>query len=358
MRRKIFCVLLAICLIILAVPVINPSVRAEAKKKTTAKQTTVKLNHTEYELKEGSKFKLKLKGATAASFASSDKSVAKVTKKGNVSGKKIGEAVITVTDTKGKEYTCKVTVIYDAEHHKHTKAKLQGYAATCAEPGLTNGEYCVTCGAEITPQTVIPAKGHNYNKKGKCTICGEMDPDYKPPHEHTYVVETKEPTCTEPGHTQKVYCSSCGEVFLQPEELKPLGHKYFEGYCTVCGAKEIHEYVVVPGKAPTCVEPGYTDYIYCKICGEIKQNADMLDPTGHDYQGGDHCVKCGADIYGHVHTWVIQPAVAATCTEPGLSEGKYCSTCGHVEYIQEFQSRIPHNYVDGKCTMCGKKENE
>ena len=345
--------LLVICLVLLCIPAISPIVRAEAKK-TKVK----KLNYTSYEVKEGTKFKLKLKGATALEFKSSNKSVAKVTKKGNVYGKKIGEAVITVTDTDGNKYECEVSVLYNEECHVHVLADMLGYAATCTEDGLTKGQYCVTCGAVITPQMPIKANGHHYSKDGKCTVCGEMDPNYKPPHEHTYVLETKEPTCTEPGHTQKVYCSTCGEIFLYPEEIKPLGHQYFEGYCTRCGAKEIHDYVVIKGKAPTCVEPGFTDYIYCKICGEVKQTADMIPELGHDYNGGDHCIRCGADIYGHIHTWVIQRYKAPTCQEPGLTEGKYCSTCGYVEVQQEFITRIPHNYKDGKCTMCGKKENE
>lgn len=350
MKKRILGMLLALCMCAAIVPVFLPEVLVEAKK------AKGKLNYTTYELKEGTKFKLKLKGTEVASFKSSDKKIAKVTKKGNVTGVQIGETVITVTDTAGKKYKCTVNVVYNADHHVHTTAYKEGYAATCTEDGLTKGEYCETCGVVFSPQTVIPAKGHDYGQDGKCKVCGAMDPNYKPPHTHTYESVSKEPTCTESGFTEKVFCSTCGEVFLQPKEIKALGHNFVNGYCTRCNAPEVHEYVTVQGKAPTCVEPGYTDFVYCKICNEVKQMSETIPPLGHEYNGGYTCVRCGADLNGHIHTWVIEKYVAPTCQEPGRTEGKYCSTCGYVESTQQFIPRVPHNYKDGKCTMCGQKE--
>ena len=71
----------------------------------------VKLNKTSVELKVGESFKLKLKGAKAVKFKSSNKKVAKVTAKGNIKAKKAGTATITVTGDNGKTYKCKVTVV-------------------------------------------------------------------------------------------------------------------------------------------------------------------------------------------------------------------------------------------------------
>ena len=352
MKKRVLGLFLVLCMMITAFQVICPEVPANAKK---AKGT---LNYTSYELKEGNKFKLKLKGAKAASFTSSDKSVAKVTKKGNVTGKKIGEAVITVKDTAGKKYKCTVNVVYSEENHVHTVVYKPGYAATCTEEGCTTEEYCETCGVIFTPQTVIPAKGHKFGDDGKCSVCGADDPNYKPPHEHTYESIYKDPTCTETGFTEKVFCTTCGQVFLQPKEIKALGHNYVNGFCTRCNAPEVHEYVTVKGKAPTCVEPGYTEFIYCKICNEVKQYSETIQPLGHEYEGGELCVRCGADRNGHIHKWIIEKARPATCQEPGLTEGKRCETCGYVVSTQEFITRIPHNYKDGKCTMCGKKEKD
>lgn len=54
------------------------------------------------------------------------------------------------------------------------------------------------------------------------------------------------------------------------------------------------------------------------------------------------------------HTEVIDSGVEATCTQPGLTDGKHCSVCG---FIIEAQQEIPmsgHDYDDShKCTHCG-----
>ena len=73
---------------------------------------------------------------------------------------------------------------------------------------------------------------------------------------------------------------------------------------------------------------------------------------------------------GHVHTEVIDEAVAATCTDSGLSEGKHCSVCGEVLVAQSMVPAVGHFIVtvsavsptctdtgltEGKqCSRCGK----
>ena len=316
-----------------------------------------KLSTKKQELGEGLSFVLTLKNAVGTSFISQNPNVAKVDEDGTVSAVSIGSTTIIAKDITGKKYKCKVSVVYNEEFHKHTVAYRKGKDATCTETGLTRGEYCSTCGAELVKQEVIPTIPHTYNDEGICTVCGAKDPNHKEPHQHTFVNVSKEATCTQPGFTEKVYCSECGQVFLEAKEIKALGHNWKDGYCTRCGIPEIHEWVTEKGVAPTCTEPGRTDFIYCKICGEIKQVAEQILPLGHEYNGGDTCIRCGADRNGHIHTWVIQKAVAPTCTEFGLTEGKYCSTCGYVSYAQQFIVPLKHQFVNGKCVLCGKKEN-
>ena len=52
-----------------------------------------------------------------------------------------------------------------------------------------------------------------------------------------------------------------------------------------------------------------------------------------------------------IHTEVIDEAVAPTCTETGLTEGKHCSTCGEVLIKQE-TINAGHILADGKCENC------
>ena len=54
--------------------------------------------------------------------------------------------------------------------------------ANCVEAGFT-AEYCTNCGLILSFEE-IPALGHTF-KDGKCTVCGEADPGYKPAGEVT-----------------------------------------------------------------------------------------------------------------------------------------------------------------------------
>ena len=55
----------------------------------------------------------------------------------------------------------------------------------------------------------------------------------------------------------------------------------------------------------------------------------------------------------HTHIEVIDPAVAATCTQTGLTEGKHCFECGEVLVAQQFLAALgEHNYVNGICSVC------
>ena len=60
-------------------------------------------------------------------------------------------------------------------------------------------------------------------------------------------------------------------------------------------------------------------------------------------------------IPARTHAPEALPAVAATCTTPGLTEGSRCALCGEVLTAQE---TIPaaHRYVNGVCTVCGARD--
>ncbi len=58
------------------------------------------------------------------------------------------------------------------------------------------------------------------------------------------------------------------------------------------------------GTPATCTEYGWTDRIFCTVCNTVTQRRVRIAPLGH--------------------TIVTDPAVEATCTESGLTEGKHC----------------------------------
>ena len=91
-----------------------------------------------------------------------------------------------------------------------------------------------------------------------------------------------------------------------------------------------HNYVGEVTTDPTCTEPGIMTNT-CTKCGRV--GYVDLNPTGHVEE--------------------IVEAVAPTCTEAGLTEGKKCSVC---EAIILEQTEVPatgHSFVDGSCSVCG-----
>ena len=176
------------------------------------------------------------------------------------------------------------------------------------------------------------------------------------------------PTCTEPGKTERKYCSDCGTVLAVQEDI-PAEHKWNE------------EYTV--DKAAKCSEEG-SESIHCSVCGEIKEGTSRpIEKLAHNYgewtttkeptctEDGSQekvCADCG-DIVTEIiksenHKWNDYYTVdkEPTCTEEG-SESIHCSVCGE---IKEGSSRVivksEHNYGEWTttkevtCTEIGTKE--
>ena len=89
-----------------------------------------------------------------------------------------GVRTYTATVTfEGQTYTDTKTETLPATGHD---TQLVGAKpATCTEDGYTGDEVCKTCGETVTKGEVVKATGHHY-KDGKCTDCGEKDPNYQP----------------------------------------------------------------------------------------------------------------------------------------------------------------------------------
>ena len=93
------------------------------------------------------------------------------------------------------------------------KTQLVGAkAATCTEDGYTGDEVCTVCGETVKKGEVIPATGHK-----------------------TQLVGAKAATCTEDGCTGDEVCTVCGETVKKGETVPATGHHYKDGKCTDCG---------------------------------------------------------------------------------------------------------------------------
>ena len=230
---------------------------------------------------------------------------------------------------------------------------------------------------------------------------------------HSYSQSRQEATCTDAGSITWV-CSDCGKVYT--ETIPALGHSWGEWVtrqeatctesgtryrqCTRCNEAETeaipakgHTPVTVPGTAATCTEAGLSDGAKCSVCGAVISAQQTIPAKGHSWDGGRvtqeatctaegvktfTCSNCGAtrtDTFpAKGHTPAAVPAKAATCTEPGLTEGSQCSACGTILKAQEtipakghawdrgVITTEPQGFTPGvrtfTCTVCGATKTE
>ena len=104
-----------------------------------------------------------------------------------------------------------------------------------------------------------------------------------------------------------------------------------------------HTIVTDEAVAPTCTETGLTEGKHCSVCSEVIIAQTTVDALGH--------------------TEVTDEAVAPTCTETGLTEGKHCSVCSEVILAQTTVDALGHTEVTDEavaptCTETGLTEGK
>ncbi len=210
-------------------------------------------------------------------------------------------------------------------------------------PCVSDGEYVMICMTCYVKKTSVVAAHRIYQYKEKaptCTMSGY--PAYEICFDCSYTTYQEiaplghsygdweiifAPTCTRYGEQVRV-CSTCAnKEYHYPESLDH--NPGVEATCTtaqtctMCGTtikdKLGHTEVIEAAVAPTCSEPGMTEGKHCSVCSEVLVAQKEVAALGH--------------------TVVVDASVVPTCSEPGLTEGKHCSVCSEVLVAQ--------NVVDG-----------
>ena len=220
--------------------------------------------------------------------------------------------------------TCTLCEATDGNALGHTMS-----AATCTAPAT-----CSVCG-----ETEGEANGHTLSDAtctapATCSVCGATEGEA---NGHAMA----DATCTVPAT-----CLVCGET-----EGEANGHSMSDATCTtpatcsVCGATEgevVGEHAYNDGEvttAPTCTEDGVKTFT-CTVCGDTY--TEVIEAE-------------------HLNVVVVN-GTPATCTEDGLTDGRYCSACDTVTAMQETIDALDHDFekewtVDKEAT-CSEEGSE
>ena len=254
---------------------------------------------------------------------------------------------------------CLILMLTACEEDEHTHTpnsavREKEMSATCTSVGSYDEVvYCSDCGEEIsritksieklphTPSDWITDTEATCKLKGKkhkeCTVCHtELETskiDKLTTHTPADAVRENEVNskCDAAGsYDEVVYCSVCNiELSREEKEIAKLPHTE---------ATDI-------AKAPTCTETGLTEGKHCSVCNEVLIAQETVKANGHSDDNNDYtCDICKADLCTE-HKEEIIPAVSATCTESGLTEGKKCSLCGDILVAQETVKANGHRYI-------------
>ena len=277
-----------------------------------------------------------------------------------------------------KSFTCSVCGEIKTEEVAalgHVEEVVSGKAPTCTESGLTDGKKCSVCDETLVTQEVIPATGdHNYSilKNDEtnhwyecgCGVKGELVG-----HEYEWTTVSFA-SCLE-AEVELGLCS-CGYETTRTGDAA-LGHK---------ASASVKENEV----ASTCTVAGnYDAVVYCSVCSaELSRETVTLDLADHTWNDGEittapscestgvktfTCSVCGETknetLAALGHTEVVDKAVAATCTETGLTEGKHCSVCNEVLVAQQevaanghtASAAVEENRVASTCSVAGSYDS-
>ena len=345
------------------------------------------------------------------------------------------------SDDKGTTETTEAALVIKADGKTHNLEKVAAKKADCKAEGNIEYWHCKTCDhyykdqaatQSITKAETVVAKtehtwgdwvypeGYKCADGGKvshtCKVCGEKEEKTVNAGEHVDLKTEKkvDPTCTEKGKTEKIYCAKCGVVVTESTEIEALGHDYTGAVatgkgdgthtfactrckepgepvacvdddkdckCDICKQQLEHVFTnYVSDNNATCAEDG-TKTATCDICGKGKdtiKDEGSKNGAAHDYEWTDMndatclknghrkgvCKVCGAETMeeltdtalGHLESDWLYPE-GFDCTVGG-NRYKQCTRCGETMTTEAIEGRAHSEVIDPEvprtCTQDGK----
>lgn len=248
------------------------------------------------------------------------------------------------------------TVSVTAEVTKHPTCEEMG------ETTYTSGEYQnVAFAVQSKTLTDVPALGHAWGEpaytwnEDHTEVTATRICSHDPAHVETETVAatsvvTKAPTCEEMGDT--TYTANFSNPAFETQtkvltNIEAIGHNWSGAsytwsadYSSVTASRTCFRDNRHVETETVSATDQITSQPTCTTKGQTTYTSNAFTNPAFTVQ-----IKTLANIPAAGHTPVKDPAVPATCTETGLTEGSHCSVCGQVLTAQQVTPKAAHTPV-------------